>query len=261
MLQIRYLAILSEDPAALAGFYRNAFGMRELAVSPSGDVSITDGWLNLTVFRIRPELGEVRMEPGLHHIGVAVEDIEQVKARFRKRCPRGVMVPEPGGAHYGDLRLYDPECIPVSLSRRSFGLGSETQAQPCIGHIGFDALDPDAMIDFYADVFGFTGMGNRDRGGDSARPDRFANDGRISLEIHCYFGKRTGYSARYGINHLGLLAHDAAKVAEGCRNAFPLVSGNTMDETYAVDDSDGNRLHVARSRGIEVDLGRWIRAA
>ena len=45
---MRYLAFLSDDPAALADFYARHFELDELGRSNEGDVSLGDGFYNLT---------------------------------------------------------------------------------------------------------------------------------------------------------------------------------------------------------------------
>ena len=88
--RIGYLAILSHSPDKLAGFYTGHLGFRPLGRSAEGDVSITDGAYNVTIFRHRPELKELNMETGLHHIGIAVESIAEVQARYRRFYPREI---------------------------------------------------------------------------------------------------------------------------------------------------------------------------
>ncbi|MEE9291276.1 MAG: hypothetical protein V3U99_09675, partial [Alphaproteobacteria bacterium] len=61
MARIGYLAVLSEDPESLAGFYVRYFGFEELGRTKDGDVTLTDGGFNITLFRHRPDLGEPRM--------------------------------------------------------------------------------------------------------------------------------------------------------------------------------------------------------
>ncbi len=256
MPRVRYIAILSDEPRALASYYRSTFGMRDLGESATGDMSITDGFINLTIFKIRGDLGEARMEPGLHHLGIEVDSLEQTKARFRRHNPRGVMVPEMPGIHYGDLRLYDPESIPVSLSRKSFGMTHIAPGLPRIGHVGFDVLDPDAMADFYSAVFGFNPSPSR-AAGTTERPDRTANDGSVNLEFHCYFGNRAAHQPRYGFNHLGLLVDDAAQAAERIPGAVRLSTGNA----YAAQDPDGNQLRIVQASGSSADLECWSRVA
>ena len=82
MTRIRYLAFLSEDPAKLASFYCKYLQLQEMGKSALGDVSLTDGFYNLTILKWRPGLKEPHMGLGLHHIGVEVDDIEEVTARY-----------------------------------------------------------------------------------------------------------------------------------------------------------------------------------
>src|SRR5437016_522161 len=109
MARIRYLAILSAEPSALADFYVNNFDLHELGCSAEGDVTLTDGGFNLTLFQHRLGLHEPRMETGLHHLGIAVDNVEEVVARYRARYPRGTVVAESGDLQHGDVRIHDPE--------------------------------------------------------------------------------------------------------------------------------------------------------
>src|SRR5262249_7890392 len=92
----------------------------ELGRSPEGDISITDGYYNLTFFKRRPALGEMRMDLGLHHIGLEVDNLEEVKGRFLTLNPRGMILQESDDIHHGEVRIHDPECHPVSLSTKGF---------------------------------------------------------------------------------------------------------------------------------------------
>ena len=95
MAEIRYIASLSDNPDRLARFYGDYFGLTELGRSNEGDVSLTDGHYNFSVLKMRPELKEPRNEIGLHHIGLQVESISQVRDRYLKFNPRGTIAPEP----------------------------------------------------------------------------------------------------------------------------------------------------------------------
>jgi catechol 2,3-dioxygenase-like lactoylglutathione lyase family enzyme len=208
MARVRYVAILADDPAKLAAFYRSTFGLRDLGASPAGDVSLTDGAINLTLFKLRPELGEARMERGLHHVGLEVDNIEQAKGRFRRFNPRCLIVPEDADIHHGEVRFHDAESIPVSLSQRRFGVtGGDASARRLV-HIGFDVLDPAAECEFYVRVCGFTEQPSA--GGE--RADRVVSDGHISLGFRDVYSPRTAPRPRYGISHLtfaGPVGHDA----------------------------------------------------
>src|SRR4030095_3169335 len=137
--RIRYLAFLCADPAKLADFYRRNFGLGELGRNADGDVTLPDGAFNLTLFRHRPALRELRMEQGLHHIGITVDDVDAVVARYRARYPRGTVIAESGDLQHGQVRIHDPECTPVTLSQTNFGLGPAAAPHvPRIAHLALN---------------------------------------------------------------------------------------------------------------------------
>ena len=49
--RIRYLGIVTDQPDALSHFYQTYFGLKELATSPAGDVSLTEGSFNLSLLK------------------------------------------------------------------------------------------------------------------------------------------------------------------------------------------------------------------
>src|SRR5262245_58167420 len=100
--RISYLAMLSNEPVKLAGFYAQNFGLTELGRSAAGDVSLSDGGFNFTFLRPRPDLREPHMAIGLHHLGIAVDDIDAVVARYRAFNPRGTVVTESGDLQHGE---------------------------------------------------------------------------------------------------------------------------------------------------------------
>jgi catechol 2,3-dioxygenase-like lactoylglutathione lyase family enzyme len=80
--QLRYLAFISNDPDTLSDFYTRHFGLEKLGRSEHGDVSLSDGFYNLTFLKSRPNLGEPRMEIGLHHLGLQVDDVSETTKQF-----------------------------------------------------------------------------------------------------------------------------------------------------------------------------------
>ena len=147
MATLRYVAYLAEDPAKLVDFYHRFLGTEELGRTADGDITITDGFYNLTFFKNRPELGEMQMNNGLHHIGLQVDDLEEVKDRFLKFNPRGMIIQETDDLQHGEIRLHDPECRPVTVSTKSFGVPASKEKQfPRVRHIAYNALDPETML-------------------------------------------------------------------------------------------------------------------
>jgi catechol 2,3-dioxygenase-like lactoylglutathione lyase family enzyme len=155
MATLRYIAYLANDPEKLVDFYHRFLSTEELGRSPEGDISITDGYYNFTFFRKRATLGEMHTESGLHHIGLQVDDLEEVKGRFLKFNSRGMIIQEANDLHHGEIRIHDPECRPVTVSTKSFGVAASKEKQfPRVRHIAYNALDPDTMLLFYTHVFG-----------------------------------------------------------------------------------------------------------
>src|SRR5947209_20184680 len=127
---IRYLAMLCASPATLAHFYATNFALKEIGRSAEGDITLTDGGFNITLFRQRAGLRELRLENGLHHLGIAVDNVDEVVGRYRARYLRGTVVPESGELQHGEVRIHDPECNPVTLSSRNFGLSGGPAGLP-----------------------------------------------------------------------------------------------------------------------------------
>lgn len=230
--RIRYLAIFSEDPVNLATHYIQRFGFTEMARADSGDVSLTDGGVRLSLVRLRDSLGEVQMTSGPHHIGIDVESIESIKARFRRLNPRGVVVPE-RGSQRGEVRIYDPECNPISLSARGFGLSGAADAPTRLQHIMIDSLDPVAQAEFYAGVFGFKPVPNPLAHRQGARPDCSLSDGHIMLTFRDFYGVTAEPAPRYGVS--------------GCV-IQPLGSAATDDGAL---DPDGNQVTLPSAASRE----------
>ncbi len=97
--QIRYLAIVSEHPEVLADFYSRYFDLRELGRSDSGDVALTDGFYNISLLKPRDGAPEL----GISHLGIAIDNIEDIEARIKRFAPGTEIREEPGGLFHGDL--------------------------------------------------------------------------------------------------------------------------------------------------------------
>jgi catechol 2,3-dioxygenase-like lactoylglutathione lyase family enzyme len=264
MARIRYLAMMSKDPAALGAFYGRHFGLQELGRAPTGDMTLTDGGFNLTLLRERPELREPHKEIGLHHLGIAVDDIDAVVARYKAFNPRGVVVPESGDLQHGEMRIYDPESNPVSLSQRNFGLDSETAGVPRIAHIALNALDTELIRDFYRSVFGFRELFEAHK--ESAKKPGYRNkhvgDGYSNVAIQTFYNDEEGHEARFGIAHFGFLVPDSKLMAEAVQRGGATVKARPAHRTQSeirMRDPDGNGCDLSQ-RGWEVDTDKWVRA-
>jgi catechol 2,3-dioxygenase-like lactoylglutathione lyase family enzyme len=263
MATLRYVAFLADEPDKLADFYHRFLGTEELGRSAEGDVSITDGFYNLTFFRRRTELGEMRMDPGLHHIGVEVDDLEAVKGKFLALNPRGMILQEPHDIHHGEIRLHDPECLPVSVSTKAFGVAADRQkAFPRLRHIAYNALDPEMMLRFYTQVFGLREVASSYLRRQQGRGNRFCADGVTNLAIHPFYNPIEGHEARFGINHIGFLSDRMqATMAElsSVLKIAPRPSTRPYSE-FRFRDPEGNALDLSQTKGWEVDVDKWLKA-
>ena len=265
MARIRYLAFLGADPAALAGFYLHNFGLDEIGRSADGDITLSDGGFNVTLFRLRPSLGEPRMELGLHHLGIAVDNVEAVVARYRARYPRGTVIAENGDLQHGEVRIYDPECNPVTLSGNNFGLGDAPERIPRIAHLALNALDTEAILDFYRDVFGFRELFEAHKES-RKRPgyrNKHVGDGHSNVAIQAFYSGEEGHEARFGIAHFGVLVPDSKAMAERVQASGATVKARPAHRTQSeirMRDPEGNGCDLSQ-RGWEVDTDKWVRAA
>ncbi len=261
--QLRYLAIISDDPDMLGDFYSRHFGMKSLGRSAQGDVSLSDGFYNLTFLKGRADLGEPRMERGLHHLGLQVEDLDDTTAKYLNLYPGNVVVPETGSLHYGERRLYDPESNPVSISTEGFGVSDHPRQRPRIAHIALNALVPERLLSFYSGIFGLRELTTSFRRRETGRLNRFAGDGVTNLAIHPFYNQSKGHEARLGINHFGILVADMDRRLESLSKEITIAK-RPADRPYAeyrLRDPEGNAFDLSQTKGWEIDINVWDKAA
>jgi catechol 2,3-dioxygenase-like lactoylglutathione lyase family enzyme len=261
--RIRHLAFLSDTPGSLADFYVRHLDLKELGRSNQGDVSTSDGFFNITFLKRRAELHESRTECGLHHIGIEVDNLAETLERYRALRPNMPIIDEPGGLHFGDVRIFDPEGSPISLSERPFGVDAETRRLPRLRHIAYNALWPEGILNFYILMFGYRELGASKERRQQGRENRFCGDGWTNLAIHPFYNRSEGHEARYGVNHFGFLVPDVVgKVDELSREIT--VAKRPASRPYAeyrVLDKEGNMFDLSQTKGWEVDVDKWERAA
>lgn len=82
MARIKHIALTTENPAAIADFYKQAFDMEEISRSPTGAVFLTDGYINLALLNWKTEQ-DADVGPngpnysGIHHLDFQVDDLDQ----------------------------------------------------------------------------------------------------------------------------------------------------------------------------------------
>lgn len=281
MGRIRYLTIIAKDPGKLATFYVDEIGMEEMARSAEGDISFTDGYFNLTVFKQRADLMELRKDAGLHHIGMEVDSIDQVLEAYRKLVPGGIAVREPGGPHYGEVRIFDPELNPISLSERAFGVTGERRSLPRIGHIAIHTLQPQRSADFFTALFGLRELKTTELRRQQGRFNCFMGDGYTNLALHPYYRtrdeedfalyNRIGHDGNeesaeerlFGLHHFGFLMRDAHQKVAQLSDGKASVAVRPEERPYAefrILDPEGNGFDLTQNKGWEVDVDKWEHA-
>jgi len=111
MAKIRHLAIVTLDPAKLAKFYEEVFGMRVLHRLKSGGITMTDGYLTLALLNNQAE----GKPSGLNHFGFHVEDMDETAGKLQE-CGLAAPVKRPDDRVYAEYRATDPDGNNFDLS-------------------------------------------------------------------------------------------------------------------------------------------------
>jgi catechol 2,3-dioxygenase-like lactoylglutathione lyase family enzyme len=103
MPKIRHLAIKTKDPARLAKFYAEVFGMKVIHSEKSGATYMSDGYLTLAILRNRGEAAP----SGINHFGFQVDNLEETQARLDRFDEP--LAQRPATRPYAEFRAMDPD--------------------------------------------------------------------------------------------------------------------------------------------------------
>ena len=241
---VRYLAIVSHTPHRLAGFYATHFGLRELGRSPEGDVSLTDGFYNMTFLLHRPGI----IEAGGRRVGIAVDDVEELEDRLERHGAK--LEPDEGGLHTGEFVVHDPNGLPVSVSTTNFGVPDGKSSLPALVHVAQCAPDGEKVAEFMTEV-----MGLRKKSLDHwGRSGHFVGDDTTNVAILASAGELRAYGRKPnldrmypGWNHFGFEAPSAEDIVA----KLPAEAGATLRTDrprpkgyYRIWDPDGNHFDL-----------------
>lgn len=243
---IRYIGLVSRTPQRLAHFYSSSFGLRELGRSTEGDVSVTDGFYNLSFLLQRPD----RPEHGFRLAGVAVDDVEELEERLKRYDPAAKLEPDEGGVHMGEFRLKDPNGLPVAVSVSNFGVPEGKSELPELVHAAMCAPHGDKLAEFYAEIFGLE-KSSHDHW---SRNGRFLTDGVTNMAILASaeevqaFGRRVNLDRmNSGWSHFGFQAPSAEEVIKQLPPdiGFTLRTDRPQPQGYyRIWDPDGNHFDL-----------------
>lgn len=274
-----YLAIVSEQPQALADFYARYFDMWELGRSEAGDISITDGFLNVSFLKQRPGVEGASGRLGLSHFGIAVSNIHEVEANLEEYLPSTEIQVENGDLHHGEYRVNGPNGLPVSLSTKNFGVAGTPRRIPRIRHMAtcFQALNDDQAA-FLVNVFGFREVSTSLERRKADRPSRFIGDGNICLALLSAEGvansgaehetyrneEEHAINSKLGLQHYGFVVEDIPALLESLPPELARWTNQRPYQRdmaeYRVFDPDLNAIDLSQHNGFEVDFDRWENA-
>jgi lactoylglutathione lyase len=217
--KIQHLAIVSEDFLRETKFYEAVFGMKrsasgvaeeEKAIARNLAFSVSDGYVGMTVIGRKPGYN-----PGLHHFGIDVDDIEAASARIKQKFPAVTVLKRPSNRPFASFGAHDPEGNFFDLTqegmenRRDVYVDAAREQPRRIRHFKLRVMNPAAIASFYRDVFDL-----KEEEKALEDPNFYLTDGKVTLivapwRISDYAGATI---ERPGLEHLGFEAESVEAV-------------------------------------------------
>ncbi len=153
--KLKHMAIVSANYALVGRFYEAVFKMRVSGrARPESAVVVGDGYVGLNINPRR-----AGRQAGFDHFGFEVEDVETIFARFKEKYPSIRVLKRPGNRPFAGITTHDPAGNVFDLSQK--GMENRTdvyedrewQQERYINHFGLRTVTPEALAQFYVDVF------------------------------------------------------------------------------------------------------------
>lgn len=219
LTRIQHVAIVSENFVRQAKFYEAVFGMKrskpgsaeeEKAIRTNYALSVSDGYVGMTIIGRKPGYN-----PGLHHFGIDVDDVDEACARIKERYPHIAVLKRPSNRPFATLGAHDPEGNYFDLTqegmenRRDVYVGATRQQSRRVHHIKLRVMNAQAVAEFYRDLFD---LKEEDKALED--PNTYLTDGRVTLIVAPW--KMTDFAGagidRPGLEHLGFRVEDVDRV-------------------------------------------------
>jgi predicted enzyme related to lactoylglutathione lyase len=178
--KINHIAIVSENYALSGKFYESIFGMSTSSKSrPARAVTVGDGYVGLNINPRKPG-----RPARLDHFGIQLEDFEATLERVHAKYPRIEWVRRPATRPFAAVTTHDPDGNVFDLSEKRSPNRKDVYAEErplherYIDHFALRTLNPDAVAQFYAELFGLT---PRDVSGNGH--NRYVSDGHVTMVI------------------------------------------------------------------------------
>jgi catechol 2,3-dioxygenase-like lactoylglutathione lyase family enzyme len=131
MAQIKHIAIATQDADKTAAFYKEVFGLREIAKLENPNAKgyyLSDGNINVAILDFQndqvagPEYGKTYS--GIHHIGFEVESLEEIAEKMmaadaapRDDINQALGVSMPGAQHANvEVKYGGPDGVIIDVS-------------------------------------------------------------------------------------------------------------------------------------------------
>jgi catechol 2,3-dioxygenase-like lactoylglutathione lyase family enzyme len=214
--KLKHIALISDQYALQGRFYEAAFGMRTSPdTRPERAVTVGDGYVGLN---INPR--KAGRPAGLDHFGLEVDEVEPVLARLREKYPAVHYVERPATRPFAGLSTHDPDGNVFDLSQRemenrtSVYVEAEKSRPRRVSHLALRTLHPDALAEFYVDVYGLRPLERK-----SGDPNFYLSDGRVTLVLMPW--RITDYAGtgivRPGPDHIGFEVESLEKLKQAIR--------------------------------------------
>ena len=112
--KLRHIAIKTPNPARLAEYYTNVFGLDVVLRRETGSVYLSDGDLCLALL---PTRGEVA--PSIEHIGFHIQDAEEISTAIEDLGYEGPKI-RANDPPFAETRVTDPDGNMIDLSVHGF---------------------------------------------------------------------------------------------------------------------------------------------
>jgi catechol 2,3-dioxygenase-like lactoylglutathione lyase family enzyme len=250
MGKLRHIAFISKQPKVLSDFYQKHFGFEECKIFPSGSRMVIDPLFNLAFLQSRGEEAgavvgthradgaELERQPGIHHYGFLVDDLNEAVSKLPASLQRGASpqvsagVGGPEGARPAEMRFIDPWGNNVDLSSRGF-LGREEKKLPGVRLLAVQVPDLAAACEFYQLQLDLKIVGWTDDG--SVR----LSDGTVTLLL-----TKSQVRPKSGVQFFGIQVSDLSDLKQRLQADGVAISQNASDQ-IEFNDPEGNRVVVS----------------
>ena len=250
MAKLRHIAFISKQPKVLSEFYQKYFGFEECKIFPSGSRMVIDPLFNLAFLQSRgDEAGgvvgthradgaEVERQPGIHHYGFLVDDLNKAVAKLPANLNRGASpqvsagVGGAEGARPAEMRFIDPWGNNVDLSSRGF-LGREEKKLPGVRLLAVQVPDLASACEFYQQQFDLKLVGWTDDG--AVR----LSDGTVTLLL-----TKSQVRPKGGVQYFGIQVDNLARTKKRLQDDGVKISDAGSSQIQFT-DPEGNRVVVS----------------